>query len=374
VGGSGCAANCTTESALPVNLGDASRVIVQTLGFGLNLKLSGTQIFTAGQSRDVAVHQADGRVLFGPGEIPVVLRAADINVDPVIVQGLICACPRGQENLGFGPGNAAAGKIGCSAGGLTNTNVTALSDHNAGVVGTDLTAEQCQAEHYTLDPITDLTPRDNVLPVTGSVQLGNDPENDANACSVVNLLEFSGMGTAGSAVMRLNVSIGLLLDGGTCCTVGEPDCMAAGQGPDGKPCTADDTASSFGAVVPLVTGVATAELRNANNVAGTQVAQGSLRPCATDVDCKTADITDEKCADTSGASAVPCAGAANCQCRVACGKGFCSTAATGREFTCPASADSPAIGASGSCLVGVFAQVDVPLVGDLVTTTQFCIQ
>src|SRR5262249_20769682 len=215
VGGSGCAANCTAESALPVNLGDTSKVVVQTLGFALNLKLSGTQIFTAGRSREVQVQQGDGRVLFAPGEIPVVVRAADINVDPVVVQNLVCACPRGQENLEFGPGNAAAGKISCSAGGLANADVTALSDHNAGIRGTDLTADQCQAEHYTLDPITDLTPRPNVLPVTGSVLGGNDPENDLNACGVANLLQFSGSGAPGAAFMRLNVSIGLLLDGGT---------------------------------------------------------------------------------------------------------------------------------------------------------------
>jgi hypothetical protein len=150
--------------------------------------------------------------------------------------------------------------------------------------------------------------------------------------------------------------------------------MEAGQGPDGKPCTADDTASTFGAVLPLVTGAAVGELRHANDTSK-RIAEGSRRPCATDTDCQTGGVTDEKCAEVSDpAKAAPCAGAAGCECRVTCGPTFCSTELTGQMFQCSAFAESPGTSISGSCLAGVFAKTDVPLIGDLLATMQFCAQ
>jgi len=209
-----------------------------------------------------------------------------------------------------------------------------------------------------------------VLPAAGSIEGGSDKH--PNACNVINLLEFSGTGGAGSAALRLNAVIGLVLDGGTCCTLGEPGCMEAGQGPDGKPCTADDTASTFGAVLPLVTGAAVGELRHANDTSKC-IAEGSGRPCNVDTDCQTADIKDEKCADVSDpGKVVACAGAADCHCRVTCGATFCSTVLGGQIFQCSAFANNPSAFVSGSCLAGVFAKTDVPLVGDLVATMEFC--
>jgi cysteine-rich repeat protein len=75
---------------------------------------------------DLDIGQADAN-----GMVPVAVPAASVVFNPVTVPGLACACPRGiAVSSVHGPGNAAAGFIGCGASGLTNVNVVLSQDHN----------------------------------------------------------------------------------------------------------------------------------------------------------------------------------------------------------------------------------------------------
>lgn len=134
-GGDGCAANCTLERLLTFQVGDGSAAVAQLRGARANLKLDGQFVIVAGDARDVAVQiarpmqvlDASGTPLgeFPPGFLPVVMPADAIALEPI--DGAVfggCWCLRGQipSREAFGPGNAAAGAIGCSDTGLPATD------------------------------------------------------------------------------------------------------------------------------------------------------------------------------------------------------------------------------------------------------------
>ena len=119
-GGDGCAANCTTETRRTTELDPArAKATAQIRSLAIPLALSGTQVLTVGGYRDTAVKGKDGTVIFQPGEIPVTIKAADVQFDPVPVFGLACACVRGIPVDAFGAGISGTGVIGCGADGLT---------------------------------------------------------------------------------------------------------------------------------------------------------------------------------------------------------------------------------------------------------------
>lgn len=154
-GGDGCAANCTTESDVPLAFVsgitdpvNGSTATIHTEVLDLPLPLSGAETLTVGQQVN--------------GQIPVVVKSTSFSVPKIDVSGLLCACLRGVNaktcggtlfeadgapstdcTAGFtagdalcvgkkpctfvyGSGNAAAGVVGC--GGLPNGTAVATQD------------------------------------------------------------------------------------------------------------------------------------------------------------------------------------------------------------------------------------------------------
>jgi hypothetical protein len=245
-GGDGCAANCTSETRVVINLKEGaltnpddplsidpttSGIIVygDILSIAILFPPGGSQAFTIGKEKD--------------GQIPAVLRAADINLPRLPVQTLACACLRGLElktcggtlnevdgspstncTDGFSAPTACDGKKPCAS-------VFGPGNGGTAVVG-------CNA----LDGAN--------LTVTQNSGGGGTPE-----APVVTL---SGAGGAGAVRMQTATSLGFVI--GACSGSG-PD-----YGADGEFCTDDDSQSSRGNVVPAtyVTGTATGTVTQAN--------------------------------------------------------------------------------------------------------------
>jgi cysteine-rich repeat protein len=260
-GGDGCAANCTTESEVTFNLVPGVQqgltIAPGTSGTVLNaeiltipLPLSGRQTLTIGKERN--------------GQIPVVIKAAAVHLARLPVSTIGCLCPRAVAvktcggtvfepdgvtpsldcTPGFtagdsvcqgknpcalvhGPGNSAAGAIGCD--GLDGVNVSLTQDSG------------------------------------GSSGIPKPPQ-----------LTVSGTGGSGSAVLFATTAMG-----GEICNCGmfgcDPNCAerCTGQNPavygaDGELCTDDDPQDQRGTpvTVPVTTGTATAQLLNANQTDG----------------------------------------------------------------------------------------------------------
>jgi cysteine-rich repeat protein len=260
-GGDGCAANCTTESEVTFNLvpgvTQGYTIAPGTSGTVLNgeiltipMPLSGSQTLTIGKQRN--------------GQVPVVIKAAAVHLARApFPSNLGCLCPRavtaktcggtvfepdgvtpsldctpgftagdsvcqGKNPCAFvhGPGNSAAGVIGCD--GLDAVNVSLTQD------------------------------------LGGSKGNPRPPQ-----------LTVSGPGGSGSAVLFATTAIG----GGIC--VCEKSCPSncapscTGQnlavyGADGEFCTDDDPQDQRGTpiTIPVTTGTATAQLLNANATDG----------------------------------------------------------------------------------------------------------
>lgn len=247
-GGDGCAANCTREMDVPVNLipgvakGDVvlpgtSGIIVNSGFLNLGIAVSGFQTLRIGRKRD--------------GRIPLAVRGDSVYFPRVSVAGIVCGCARGYaaktcggtlfeadgvtlsrdctvpftagdaECVGRfpcafvnGPGNSAAGEVGCN--GLEVHNITLERD--------------CGGEM-------------------------SDP--------VGPLLTVHGAGGPGSAVMTVSTLVTALVGA---CTGQEP-----AMGPDGEFCTADDdllASPSLRFTLPATTGVAAVVVHNSSNVAG----------------------------------------------------------------------------------------------------------
>ena len=258
-GGDGCAANCTNEVDATVFLGvdsttSMSLATVQAVAFPIPLVITGEQIITAGSARTEPSIGADGRTNFNPGDIPTVTVLATNKglIDPIMVPGLVCACLRGSElstcggvvpapgdtsqicttdvnpctdppcTSVFGPGNSAAGVIGCN--GISNINTTFSIDHTT------------KAVQYSTSG--------------GAVPIGDLTNN--------------------------YTAIATIMDGGTCST----DTSDPNKGPDGIPCTDDDPDQGSPGITVQTTGTAIASVTNANGIAGATIADGAGCPNA----------------------------------------------------------------------------------------------
>jgi len=242
-GGDGCAANCSRESDVLLNLVAGQLVHADTGQTGIKpgtsgvvlhgdpliiaVPLSGQATLTIGKQRD--------------GEIPIVIKARNIRF-PRINLGIVCECvrPAAAKTCGgtifeadgvtlspdctsddhacaggkpcafiFGTGNSAAGVIGCSALDGINSMVTQDAGGAAG------------------------SPR----PL---------------------LFQLSGSGPAGSARLFSSAELSATVSG---CSGTSPD-----YGLDGEFCTGDDEPAPRRSIVtnPLVTGLAAGQLFNAN--------------------------------------------------------------------------------------------------------------
>ena len=245
VGGDGCAANCTDETAVvfPLKPGElangdiriaTSGAVVHGDALTILLPLSGTQTFLIGKPRD--------------GRIPVTQQPAFVQFPPIPVGSLGCACVRGvifktcggtaKEADGVtdstdcttdasvcagkkpctavaGPGNSGEGTIGCT--GLSGTNFSITQDAG-GASGT--------ARPALLSP-------------------------------------QPGSGGPGSALITSGTSISTIV---SLCTGSTPE-----YGPDGRFCTADDTVHGTATLQALTTGMVCATMRNANGSDGDNI-------------------------------------------------------------------------------------------------------
>jgi cysteine-rich repeat protein len=257
-GGDGCAPNCTLEHDVPFDLapgqvlpypqygvvaGTSGGVIALDFNFPISFPLSGGQTLTIGKERE--------------GQIPVVVKAASVNLRMSFQPDLGCPCIRGvaaktcggtlyepdgttqspdctpgytagdsaclgKQPCAFvhGPGNSASGVIGC--GGLDGINVSVTQD------------------------------------LGGSSGVPREP-----------VITSCGAGTAGSAVLFTTTAVGA--------TIG---CGEGGCGPmcSGS-CTDSDPQRPRGALatVPVVTGTASGWLLNAFGTDGNTLGPFSAR-------------------------------------------------------------------------------------------------
>jgi hypothetical protein len=293
-GGDGCAPNCTTETDILASLvrgvvtgtdilPGTSGAVVHGEILTIPLPLTGTEILTVGA-------QANGGT-------PLVIRAASVHFPAIPVSTIACACVRavpaktcggtlfdadgsestdctpeftvgdgacvGKKPCAFvhGPGNSASGSISCD-GGLSGLNYLVTQDSG------------------------------------GSTGQAGAP-----------VIQFSGVGGAGSALVMSTTAIGTVVGA---CTGTDP-----AYGSDGQFCTNDEPQSSRGTpwTAPSTTGTACARIDNAN-------------------------ATDE---NTIGP--------------------FCIS---GRAFSCTDLANGSVAGAA---LASAFAVLNQPTVGDIVVTS-----
>ncbi len=213
VGGDGCAANCTDERLLPFVLGDGSDAIVQTESLQIALDLGGQLVFAVGSGRPEEVQLANPKQVLTaagveievlpPGSVPVTIPVDTIAFDPIDVPGIACVCLGGGAM--FRSENAGAGFLGCSPGGLSETDyLLTRADSN---------------EQFS----------------------------------------FSGDAPSGSALLSLHSRLDILV--GADCSIGD---RHPSKGPDGIPCTSDDQAVTVFKTTLLTTGRAEGRIVEAN--------------------------------------------------------------------------------------------------------------
>ena len=338
VGGDGCAANCTNEQRrLAMFDPKLTSAVVQSEGLPVTLnQINGSQVLSTGSARATTVVDVHGRTLFTPGEMPVVIRAADLQFKPISIPGARCACVRGVEATEFGAGNVASGVIACGGATLQDIDSALTVDHNT---SPGSAANSGPAAGLPDDPECDDC---SVVGPLGSRSCACQEVRDAacadrhlNVCNSPRVLSRSG-GAAepGSAFLVLNIAIGLLQDGGACeKKLRNGRCTFADYGPDCEPCTADDVVFGVPNLVVATTGHATATVIDVNNAAGVRIADGSTcfgTPCAATTD--------------------------------------------GHAFSCPQLAADPEGGLAGGALAVCFPGVDTDPLGDTVTCTRLAAQ
>jgi cysteine-rich repeat protein len=259
-GGDGCAQNCTRETVRPFIIDPARSPVstqLDTLVFTLNLTGS-VKFTTGGPSAD--------------GNIPFVIQDENVHFDPIQVPPIGCVCVDSQAVPGvFGPGNVAAGSIGCGGDDFFLRDYVLTQDHNVGMTGTCVSGDE-EGMHCTADPNCEpgcrFTEADCHI-IGGRVEPPNG--NHPGVCNGESEMTVTGGGRRGSAAFLDNVAFVFFFDGGSCCVAGvDPGCEDPEglKGPDGIPCTADDLLSTTGMNLPGTTGTANAVLVDFNNEPG----------------------------------------------------------------------------------------------------------
>ena len=334
-GGDGCAANCTAEDSR-AGVFDAAKTIatVQTAAFPITLNISGMQNFITGQPRDTAVTTASGPSYIA-GEMPVVIKAAELLFDPVSVAGLVCACVRGEPVASFGPGIAATGSIGCGAGGLTAISYRLIQDHNTtpGSPGNKVAGTPDDPECDDTTVLPGGVPATSCMEPTGDACDGPANIHTGVCIGPRTLTPSGGMAPRGSALILNSTSISLLQDAGTCAERHNPNgsCTFPDYGPDCMPCTDDDLVRQEPNVLPTTTESSEAAIYDLNNDG-------------------TGGIMDKD---------------------KMCFGSPCLTQFNGSPFDCDAILANPTGGLSGGSLTVSFPAIDSNQIGDNVTSTVF---
>jgi cysteine-rich repeat protein len=388
-GGDGCAPNCTSETAVDTsfrtgatctggpnpgiectrdsacqalgNFGYCESLTgarVQYSTFSLGLGIVGTQTLRVGKPRNEAVKNAEGTVIFQPGQVPVTVRANELSFEPVVVPGVACACVRAVEDPAAGPGNAGSGILGCGDDGLADVNITTTLDHvtndedpncERGIVEVDGRCvdsgggscgrgEECTCQ--------DGPNPGNVCTATADC---DDPHGTTPnpACKGEPVETPSGQGARGSAVVRLTTAI-FAITGVAQDEECEPNPANALMGPDGVPCTDDDPNKGEAAPATTTTGMVAATILDA-------------QPCRTGLTgCATSPPNSYVGTTTIGGGG-------------SCGSFPCISTAEGAPFNCDLVVSNPSGALSGGRLVGAFGILDSSI-GDNVVTTGFAFE
>ena len=376
VGGDGCAANCTNETARAGIFGEGTEALVQTASFAIPVALTGGQTLILGSARDDDTVDVNGEVTFRPGDIPIATKANGINIDPASVPGLVCACVRGIVAPAFGPGNSGAGLISCG-GELEDVDYVLSQDHHTDPLDNFNGIPECSAP-----PDPDCTASSELAPGVVSRACREQEDEDCNepsenrhagVCNSPRVLEFSGVGPRGSAFYFNNTAIGLLSDQGQCNTevAGMDPCPFPDYGPDCIPCTDDDADLGVAENNGTTTGMAQARVLNAANTAGNIIDQGSTNSC--DSDCRLyrePSVASVRCACATVAQVMRPLRSAAC----AVVDHPVVPPRTDRPFDCDALLASDTGGLSGGGVAIAFPSIDAATIGDNVTTALFAFE
>ena len=299
-GGDGCAANCTVETRRVTELDPAkAKATAQIRSIAIPLNLRGTQTLTVGALRDVAVKGKDGTVIYQPGQMPVILKAADVNFDPISISGLACACVRGVAVEAFGAGVSGTGVLGCGADGLTDINVKTEQDHDTtpGSPGNSGTAAGLPDDPECDDTSSAGTFINSTACLEGTgATCSTENSFHVGRCNSPRVVTFSGGRAVRGSVLMVNSSgIGLLQDGGLCTTtkpMRNGKCQYADYGADCLPCTADDLQQGTPSIAPTTSGTAEVVIYDVSDNAGATIGAGAncgSTPCVTKVTGTPAD-------------------------------------------------------------------------------------
>jgi cysteine-rich repeat protein len=254
-GGDGCAANCAKEMSLDCTLGcidtndngicgeeqddlDDIEAIAVTNGqyATITLHLTGKMSFIAGRPRNTEVKTVDPTLTFPPSQLPMVIRPADLRMNPIPLVGISCNCGAVLATGQFGPGLAGKGVFGCNESGLSEVDYVWTADH-------------------------DISDRDPTC-ATGSSEDGTPAHPHPGACNDAGRAAYYNGGPRNSMTMNMHLRINLAPDNGKCVK----DCSVPDFGPDCEPCTLDDepTLVIIDSPVVLSTGTSMGEVLHAN--------------------------------------------------------------------------------------------------------------
>jgi hypothetical protein len=337
-----CAANCTLESSRTMSFGEDSRTVMQLPSTNLTSRLRGGQTMRSGSPRLDDTIDVNCETTFRAGDIPLVVKATDLQIEPVEILGLICQCVAGLETPSFGSGNSATGRISCG-GPLEGVDYVLTRDIDTDNPTAPPPFPGCShAPDPECDDVSEIAPgvfstacRENTEPGC------NAGFPRATACTSPLEIEFSGVGASGSAVIQ-NRSVTTWLRGYPCDTslAGMNPCPFAGFGPDCIPCTADDVPEMEIEHGPWTTGSARGVVYSASETPGRRtIDEGSGVPCSEDADCPGHRCaTREVClpeGEPSSECAIPCSGTP------------CRTVQTGIPIDCDAFAGDQSGGGFG---------------------------
>jgi cysteine-rich repeat protein len=347
VGGDGCAANCTIEVVRMTDLDPVlSKSTVQLLSLKLTLTLTGHQALTSGKPRNTATIGPDGKQLFAVGEFPVVVKAKDVQFDPIEIPSIGCACVRGIEVPEFGPGNSGMGVVGCGDQHLTDVDFLVEQDHdttpnrpcNSGSANGLPDDPQCNASSDLGAGITSNACLEGVgaaCSTPDSAHIAGTCGFQVGACNSPRVITFSG-GDAGrgATLLRNSTAIAQLQNTTStpCVATKNPDgsCSAPDFGPDCTPCTDDDLKKGPQSIAPTTTGTASVVIYDTGDAAGVSLGDGF------------------NCPPTSSTA--------------------CIGSVTGSPTDCDAIMQDPNAPLMGT-LVTAFPTIDSPMAGDIVVTT-----
>lgn len=244
LGGNGCAANCTAELDVPINLvagaiQEGTMIAQGTSGAVIHgdiltipLPISGTETLTIGKPRN--------------GTIPAVVKARSVFFPPIPVNTLACACVRGI------PRKTCGGTL-FGADGTPSHDCTPEFTAGDSVCAATSPCTFVHGGGNALSGIVGCEGLENV-----DYDLTQDGGGVTGTPSALSLV-LGGSGGPGSALFFSTTAIGVAVG---LCDGSDPIVYGA----DGQFCTADDPQSTRGtpSTLPLTTGTATGSFSNAN--------------------------------------------------------------------------------------------------------------